>query len=88
VPGPLSDSEVELLRNVVNGSQQSSMSIPTAARTVVGEKVRDGVLRLKVRSGGPADAAPGQMADQVLADGWIELRSDYPHERVFEGRPG
>lgn len=88
MPGLLSDSDVKLLRNVVNGSRQSSTSIPTAVRTPVAEKVRDGVLRLRVRSGSAADAVPAQIADQVLAAGWTELHSGYPQERVFEGRPG
>lgn len=88
MPGPLSDSDVKLLRNVVNGSRQSSTSITTAARTPVAENVGDGVLRLKIRSGGPPDALPVQIADQVLAEGWTELHSVFPQERVFEGRPG
>jgi hypothetical protein len=88
VPGPLSDSDVKLLRNVVNGSRQSSTSITTAVRTPVAENVGDGVLRLRVRGGGPADALPVQIADQVLAEGWTEIHNGYPLERVFEGRPG
>lgn len=64
------------------------MSITTAVRTPVAAKVREGVLQLRVRSGGPADPMPEQIANQVLAMGWVELRSDYPLERVFRGRPG
>jgi len=88
VPGALSASDVKLLRNVVNGSRQSSTSITTAARIPVAENVGDGLLRLRVRSGGPADVVPAQIADQVLAEGWSELHSGYPQERIFEGRPG
>jgi hypothetical protein len=84
---PLSESDAKAIRNVVTFSVGSSMSFPTATRTPVAAKVRDGVLRLRVRGGAGTDSVPAQIADQVLVPGWAELPSAYPLERVFQGHP-
>lgn len=85
--GRLSDSDVRVLRGVLDDPDASSRSIPTALRKPVAEKVGAGRIRLRIRSGGPADAVPPEIADEVLAPGWVERPSRYPAERVFEGPP-
>lgn len=86
--GPLSESDVRLLRGVMDDPDASLRNLPTTSRKPTAEKLSDGRIRLTIRSIGSADETATQIADQVLAPGWSETPSRYPGERVFEGEPG
>ncbi len=80
---PLSGSDVALLRGVLNDPVGSIRTVPSAPRSPTAE-LATGRIRLTVRSGGPADQLPTEIADQVIPGGWTEVGSRYPMERVFE----
>lgn len=86
--GPLSDSDVSVLRGVMDDPNASLRNLPTASRKPTAEKLSGGRMRLTIRSIGAADETATRIAGQVLAPGWSEARSRYPGERVFEGEPG
>jgi hypothetical protein len=88
VTGPLSGRDVTFLRGVVDDREAGAIrNCPAALRNPTSEKVSGGLIRLALRGSGPADATAPQIADQVLASGWVEVANAYPMERTFEGLP-
>ncbi len=85
VPGPLSNSDLALLRGVLDDPVGSIRTVPSAPRSPTSERLAVGRIRLTLRSSGPADQLASAIARQVMPREWVEVASRYPMERVFEG---
>ena len=74
-PDPLTGSDLSLLRGVLDDPVGSIRNVPSAPRSPTTERLAAGQIRLTVRSGGPVDQLPTEIADQVIPGGWIEVAS-------------
>lgn len=81
----LGDSDIRLLRGVVDDPPGSIRNLPTAVRTTTAERRGAAQIELRVRSGGPADTVATDIASEVLEPGWQEVSCRYPGERAFRG---
>ena len=84
---PLSESDAEYLRSVINDGAGGLRQSPAALRSPTVEHLGAGRIELRLRNSGPADAIATQIADQVLGSGWSEVSTGRAMERAFRSRP-